>query len=544
MRRGMVEALRRRCSGVASMRCRRCWAGRARVRCGWGLGGSGCGWQRGCRSGCCVGCGCGLGARSLHRTFGWGTSSCTRWTALWWGAFGGVELSRTTRAALLSAVAGVEELLYDVAWRERALTGGLRPAEFLASPGEVAEGAGALAAHLAAEGVEAGVVEGLLADLERLARGYALAGLEGLGWRCEPGAVVRASELRRSLKVVSEHERLLQRLFGLLEEGGVLERTSDGVVVAGAGETDSALSDPEAFRAELLERHPHGGVELALLGRCGAALADVLRGRAQPREVVFGGGAAGGGTVFDGGALLTGALGRLAGAAVGALVEALPEGRRVRVLEVGVGGETEAVRSVLPEGRFDYLYVEASGGVPRGGSGVSSGLRVLDFERDPVGQGFEAHGYDVVVAANVLHATRDLGEALTHCRTLLAPSGTLVALEGLRRQGWLDLTFGLLEGWWRYADGYRSEGALVGEGVWRRALEECGVRRGVGAVVGCGCGARGRRGAGSLRSRRGFGIVAGGDGPRGCGRPAGRRAGGAQPACGARGRGGEVAGGR
>ena len=389
------------------------------------------------------------------------------------GGVRGVELTRTTRAALLSAVAGVEELLYAVAWRERALTGGLRPAEFLASPGVVAEGAGEFAAHLAAEGVEAGAVEGLLAELERLARGYALMALEGLGWRREPGAVVHPSALRRSLKVVSEHERLLHRLFGLLEEGGVLERTSDGVVVVEAGEADPALSDPEAFRAELLERHPHGGVELALLGRCGAALADVLRGRAQPREVLFGGGASGA-SAPDHEAPLARALGRLAGAAVGALVGALPEGRRLRVLEVGVGGATEAVRSALPEGRFDYLYAEASGGVPREGSGVSSGLRVLDLERDPVGQGFDAHGYDVVVAAHVLHATRDLGEALAHCRALLAPSGTLVVLEGLRRQGWLDLTFGLLEGWWRYADGYRSEGALVGEGVWRRALEEAG----------------------------------------------------------------------
>ena len=40
------------------------------------------------------------------------------------GGVRGVELTRTTRAALLSAVSGVEELLYGVAWRERALTGG------------------------------------------------------------------------------------------------------------------------------------------------------------------------------------------------------------------------------------------------------------------------------------------------------------------------------------------------------------------------------------------------------------------------------------
>ena len=113
--------------------------------------------------------------------------------------------------------------------------------------------------------------------------------------------------------------------------------------------------------------------------------------------------------------------------------------------------------------------------------------RVLDIERDPVAQGFEAHGYDVVVAANVLHATRDLGEALGHCRALLAPSGVLVCLEGLRSQGWLDLTFGLLEGWWRYGDGYRTDGALVGEGVWRRALGEAGY--GEVSVVSSGSGA-------------------------------------------------------
>ena len=50
------------------------------------------------------------------------------------GGVRGVELSRTTRAALLSAVTGVGELLYDVAWRERALADGSRPADFPAVP--------------------------------------------------------------------------------------------------------------------------------------------------------------------------------------------------------------------------------------------------------------------------------------------------------------------------------------------------------------------------------------------------------------------------
>ena len=165
------------------------------------------------------------------------------------------------------------------------------------------------------------------------------------------------------------------------------------------------------------------------------------------------------------------------------------------MLEVGAGtgGTTGAVLGALPAGGYEYTYTDISAGFfggaegRFGGEGASLVYRVLDIERDPLGQGFDAHGYDVVVAANVLYATRDLGEALGHCRALLAPSGVLVCLEGLRSQGWLDLTFGLLEGWWRYGDGYRTDGALVGEGVWRRALGDAGY--GEVSVVSSGSGA-------------------------------------------------------
>ncbi|NIP84989.1 MAG: methyltransferase, partial [Planctomycetales bacterium] len=76
----------------------------------------------------------------------------------------------------------------------------------------------------------------------------------------------------------------------------------------------------------------------------------------------------------------------------------------------------------------------------------------LDIELDPQSQGFAAEQFDVVLAANVLHATRDLRQAIGHVRQLLAPQGMLVLLEGTRPQGWLDLIFGLTDGWWRFVD--------------------------------------------------------------------------------------------
>ena len=74
----------------------------------------------------------------------------------------------------------------------------------------------------------------------------------------------------------------------------------------------------------------------------------------------------------------------------------------------------------------------------------------------------------------MLHATRYLDETLDHCLTLLAPSGQMVALENLRGQGWMDLTFGQLDGWWRFADEYRPHHALASPEVWCRALDDAG----------------------------------------------------------------------
>ena len=56
----------------------------------------------------------------------------------------------------------------------------------------------------------------------------------------------------------------------------------------------------------------------------------------------------------------------------------------------------------------------------------------------------------------------------------MAPSGQLVALENLTGLGWMDLTFGQLDGWWRFADDYRPHHALAEPAVWRRALGDAG----------------------------------------------------------------------
>ena len=400
------------------------------------------------------------------------------------GEVAGFAVKRATRAALLAAVEGVDSLLYEVVWRDRNLAPGMPPADFLTAPTCVAERADLFVVYLAAEGVEAGDRAARLEDLETLAQGYALRTLDTLGWQRNAGAPVDSAALRQHLKIGAEHERLFRRMLEFLSRAGVLEATDAGFAVAVASGDplpEGLPEDPDAFAAEMARKYAHGSTEIGLFLRSAKALPDVLRGEMDPLTLLFSSGEPTAADLYKK-APVARAANRMLADATAALLENLPAGRRLRIVEVGAGtgSATAVVLPELPDGGYDYVYTDISAGFFSeaesrfGGAEASIDYRVLDIEVDPIEQGFDRHGYDLVIASNVLHATRYLNETLDHCRRLLAPSGQLLALENLRGQGWLDLTFGQLDGWWRFADDYRPNHALAEPAVWRLALADAG----------------------------------------------------------------------
>ena len=400
------------------------------------------------------------------------------------GKLSGYTVKRATRASLLSAVEGVEELLYKVVWREKALPPGILPAGFLPDPSALVARSKIFSVYLALEGVEAGVEEDLQTDLERLSWCCALSTLEQLGWKREAGTVVVPEDLRQHLDVSAEHARLFRRILEILARSGVLETAAqDFVVAVGAGDPlpEDMPHEIGEFELRLKERYRHGVNEVALFQRCAGALAKVLRGREDPLSLLFGEEKPQAADLYRE-APVWRAANRMLGDVVQALVAELPSGRGLRVLEVGagIGSATECILPELPDGRFSYTYTDISAGFFAEAEARFADhddaieYRVLDIERDPLEQGFASHGYDLLIAANVLHATRDLNETLVHCRDLLAPAGQLVALENQRGRGWMDLIFGQLDGWWRFADAYRPHHALAGSDVWRQALGDAG----------------------------------------------------------------------
>ena len=138
----------------------------------------------------------------------------------------------------------------------------------------------------------------------------------------------------------------------------------------------------------------------------------------------------------------------------------------------------------------------------------------LDIDRD-LGRTRHADGsFDLVIAANAVHASRDLRAALKRLRELVAPGGVLLLVESTVHLAWFDMTTGLIEGWQHFADDLRTDNPLLPAPTWvggiaRRRLRRCrrlAARRvgGAGHRPACGRGARGWRfaRAGRGRSRR------------------------------------------
>lgn len=321
----------------------------------------------------------------------------------------------------------------------------------------------------------------LLAEIDGLATAYIRQALDKLGWRMEPGQLVEAGELATELGILPAHHRLFGRMVRILAEDGILEPAPRGWRVNHVPETKA----PQSQLDELLSRVPSTQPQLALTHRCGEGLAELLRGTADPLQIIFPGGSL---DVVDELYRQTAearAFNRLTQSVVAAITAQMPDDKPFRILEIGAGsgGTTSYLLPELPKERVDYLFTDiapllVSKAAERFANYPFLRARVLDIERDPASQGLAGQQFDLVLAVNVLHATIDLRQSLRHARQLLAPGGLLVVMEETEPKRWIDVTFGLTDGWWRFTDtDLRHDYPLISRDQWLDLLSDTGFEQ-------------------------------------------------------------------
>ncbi len=396
------------------------------------------------------------------------------------GVFGrltGLQFKRARPENMLrSQLRHLNDWLYEVQWQPQPAAGAEQrpPADFIPGLAEIARAVQPNISRIYREN-ELAVYDELLPRLDAVCGAYVSTALQQLGFEFTPGNRFQPGELMAHLRVQARHRRLFERMLLMLQEEGLLMADGSTWEVR----TVPAPHDPRSEMKALQAAFPACATELAITQRCGEGLAAALRGEIDPLHLLFPGGSLEDTEKLYQEAPNSKAFNLLLREAVAAAVQKLPQDRRLAVLEIGggTGGTTSRLLPILPAERTEYVFTDigqlfTTRAAQKFKDYAFVRYQVLDIGADPLAQNLSGHHFDLIVAANVLHATSDLRTTLANVQKLLAPGGLLVLLEGSVPQRFGDLTVGLTEGWWSYSDkDLRPDYALLSEEKWLALLK-------------------------------------------------------------------------
>jgi pyochelin synthetase len=312
----------------------------------------------------------------------------------------------------------------------------------------------------------------LLADaareprLDQVSTGFVCIALASLGAFRQAGEERTIDGLIRDLGVLPKHRKVLRRWFATLAEDGILEPRGEVYV--------SREPLPPAALVELASAEQQAYIR--------EKLPEVLTGKSHPLEFFLPEGSSSTVEASYRELAIFRYCNGISDVLLANQVQALPAGRRLRILEIGAGtgGTTASLLPLLPAERTTFVFTDVSKffldlGRKKFAEFPFVRYRELDIEKAPEPQGYPAASFDWIVAAHVLHATRNIAETLAHVRRLLAPGGVLLLLEETRFQRKFNFSMGFLPGFDHFEDyALRPLHPLLTAELWGEALRAHG----------------------------------------------------------------------
>ena len=294
-----------------------------------------------------------------------------------------------------------------------------------------------------------------------------------------PLQTAKAGQKLERIQYLPQHGRLAEYLYNVLEKEARL------VDMDGNQITRTAISPPRESSKEILQdlmhNYPDYGYANKLAYFTGTRLADVMTGKSDGTKIIFGS--------KEGKELVSGLHGdflfnKLAYKQmedfIKRLVSKLPmhEGP-LRILEVGAGtgGTTTYLAPLLASLNvpMEYTFTDRAPSIV---AAARKNLKAYPFMK------FRAHDIEkppaddllgtqhIIIASNAVHATRSLTESMKNLRKALRPDGFVMMVEMTETLYWIDMIFGILEGWWLFDDGRRH--AISHQSRWERELQSVG----------------------------------------------------------------------
>ena len=285
-----------------------------------------------------------------------------------------------------------------------------------------------------------------------------------------------AGQVFERIECLPEHEKLVDYLYQMLEREARL------IVVNNGSITRTAVPAPSQSSKEILQdlliSFPEHICADKLTYYAGSNLAQVLSGKTDGIKLIFGS--------EEGRELVSGLYGdwplnrlfyKMMEDFFTRLVKKLPmhEGP-LKILEMGAGtgGTTKWLVPLLAslDVPIEYTFTDLAPSFVAAARKKFKPysfmkFRTHDIEKPPPEDLLSSQ--HVVIASNAVHATHSLTSSTANIRKFLRPDGFLMMLEMTGTLYWVDMVFGLFEGWWLFDDGRTH--AVSNETRWERDLQ-------------------------------------------------------------------------
>jgi acyl transferase domain-containing protein/acyl-CoA synthetase (AMP-forming)/AMP-acid ligase II/acyl carrier protein/SAM-dependent methyltransferase len=284
-------------------------------------------------------------------------------------------------------------------------------------------------------------------SMTKLCSAYLNLAIQQLGAFQDPDEIYTVTEFTQKFGVLPDFQKWLSRWLQILVQQRELGKQSE----AYTGLVPCSFDDLSML-LQKVRQHWMGSTQIVdILEQCGYHLAEVLTGRQKIRDLLFPGGSL---TLMENlyeHSALSSYYNAIIRELMRAITETIQPQKQIRILEIGAGtGATSSgLIPILPGQQVSYTFTDITTTFLKQAAIKFRQYpfieyRLLNIEQPPGNQGYKSHSYDVIVAANILHATRNIAETLSHIRTLLAPGGTLILWEITEPHPWFDVAFGAL----------------------------------------------------------------------------------------------------
>ncbi|MBZ9609082.1 alpha/beta fold hydrolase [Clostridium estertheticum] len=292
--------------------------------------------------------------------------------------------------------------------------------------------------------------------LKLLCTSYAYTYLKKCGIDTSFGKIHDRNELVATLNILPNYRKIFDCMIEMLVEDKVVRALDSKIQFIKA---ESLIMDSKVLYKECIENYSEFAGMINFLDYCVNSYEESLCGKIVPIGVLFPKGSSDALEKSNKDTIEYGKE-RIYASVISDILKLVVDkkGEKVRILEVGGGTGllTKQVVSVANLPNVEYYFTDIGeyfiNQAKENDDFKSINFKAFDITKNPIEQGFDYNSFDIILGLNVVHATKDIIGTVVNLKPLLIPNGIMMLIEASKSLRWVDMVWGLAEGWWYFED--------------------------------------------------------------------------------------------